>query len=108
MVGDKSRIRGRIRASYKSRIFIGNGTTSTTFIQVFAAEQTDIILGDDAMLAAGVIIRSEDGHAIYDVISGKRHNYSKNVTIGAHVWLAEDVIVLTGAQIGSGSIVGAR
>lgn len=108
MVGNYSRVRGRIRASYNCKVIIGCNTTTTTFIQVFSAEQTNIIIGDDVMFAAGVIVRSEDGHAIYDVDTGNRVNLSNTVVIGAHVWIAEDVIILPGSRIAEGSVIGCR
>lgn len=108
VVGKYVSIRGKIRAGYKCKIFIGDRTSSTTRIQFFAAENTSITIGDDVMLASNVIIRTEDGHAIYDVNTGARINVSKDVIIGAHVWIAEDSIVLSGAKVGSGTIIGCR
>lgn len=108
VIGNKSNLRGKIRAGYKSKILIGDGVTVTTTMQIFAAEQTEIIIGDDTMFATNNIVRSDDAHAIFDVVSGKRINPSRSITIGAHVWLADDAVVLPGAQIGAGSVIGLR
>jgi len=60
------------------------------------------------MIAAQVQLRSEDSHAIYDVNSGSRINPSRNIIVGEHVWLAEASSILSGSNIGSGSVTGTR
>ncbi|CAM4141596.1 acyltransferase [Psychrobacter arenosus] len=106
VIGKGVRVRGRVRAGYKSKVYIGDWTTSTTSIQIFTAEHTKVVVGEDNMFAHNVMIRSEDGHGIFDVESGERVNKSRDVIIGAHVWIAENSIVLAGSCIGSGTTIG--
>ena len=51
---------------------------------------------------------SPDGHPIFDVRTGLRINTSKPITVGNHVWLGIESVLLGGASLGSGSVVGAR
>lgn len=106
VIGKGVRIRGRVRAGYRSKVYIGDWTTSTTSIQIFTAESTNVFIGEDNMFAHNVLIRSEDGHGIFNVESGKRINKSRDVVIGAHVWIAENSIVLPGSCIGAGTTIG--
>ncbi len=106
VIGKGVRIRGRIRAGYKSKVFIGDWTTSTTSIQIFTAESTNVLIGEDNMFAHNVLIRSEDGHGIFNVENGERINKSRDIVIGAHVWIAESSIVLPGSYIGAGTTIG--
>ncbi|EEY97953.1 transferase hexapeptide repeat family [Vibrio sp. RC586] len=56
------------------------------------------------MFSRNVKLMTSDGHDI--LRDGKRVNPAKNIHIGSHVWLADNVTVLKGVSIGSGSIVG--
>lgn len=65
-------------------------------------------IGDDCMFATGNEIRTDDAHAIYDMETGERLNHSRSITIGNHVWLAFQSVVLGGSSIGDGSVIGYR
>lgn len=60
------------------------------------------------MLAAGVEIRTDDAHALYDTRTGRRVNPARSVSIGDHVWLGKFAAVMGGVTIGSGSTIGFR
>lgn len=104
-LGDNS-ISGFIRISENSTVLIGDDVTSTSPIMITCAEGCQVIIGDDCMFATGNQIRSDDAHAIYDVVEEKRYNPSKDIVIGAHVWVAYNAVIFGGASIGHGSIVG--
>jgi acetyltransferase-like isoleucine patch superfamily enzyme len=88
------------------RVVIGAGSTSESAMIV--AHGGDITVGEDCMFSFSVEMRTTDTHAIYDVGSGERINPDRPIEIGDHVWLGKQVMVLKGAKIGSGSVVGAR
>ena len=75
---------------------------------------TDIIIGNDCMFSYEVIMRSNDGHTIFDINTGKNINSTKDVSqgrrivIGNHVWIGARALILYGARIGDGSIIGAN
>ncbi|MCO6537270.1 MAG: acyltransferase [Gilliamella sp.] len=106
LIGKNGNLSGQIRAGYSCHINIGDNVTCTNKIYITSAEKTKIIIGDDCMFATGNQIRSDDAHAIYDVNSGERVNKSKDIIIGEHVWFAFNSVVLSGSQIGEGSVVG--
>ena len=98
--------RGSIRVGYNSLIMLGDKITCTKPFFLCASEETKILIGDDCMFATDNHIRTDDAHAIYDVKSGKRLNPSKDIILGAHVWVAYAAKIYGGAKIGSGSIIG--
>lgn len=106
-IGERAGIFGTFRIGYDCSIKIGNGVTSTNAVYVTCAEKTNIHIGNDCMLATNNQIRTDDSHGIYDLDTGKRVNRSKDIFIGDHVWLAYGAIVLGGARIGSGCVLGA-
>ena len=60
------------------------------------------------MIASNVIIRTADGHPIYDLKTKERANLSRSIKIEEHVWLCDGVMVLKGVNIGEGAIVATR
>lgn len=64
-------------------------------------------IGNDCIISGGVIIRNSDGHDIID-ISNNKVNKETDISIGNHVWIAEDVTILKGAGIGNNSIIGTK
>lgn len=95
-----------IRVGQDSQVILGDNVSSTRSCTFVAVEGTTLEVGDDVMIAAGVEIRTDDAHPIFDVESGVRINPSMNVRIGNHVWIANRAIIMPGTVIGDGSVVG--
>ncbi|MGN6824314.1 acyltransferase [Neisseria sp. P0019.S002] len=107
VIGERAGIFGTFRLGFGCKIEIGNGTTSTNSVYVTCAESTSITIGDDCMFATNNQIRTDDAHAIYNANTGKRINFSKDIVIGNHVWVAYGATILGGSCIGDGSVIGA-
>ena len=99
-------LRGALRIGYESLLMIGDDVTSTMPVLVCAVEQTKILIGDDCMFASENHVRTDDAHAIFDVVTGQRLNMSQDIIIGAHVWVSYASKIFGGTVIGEGSIVG--
>ena len=99
-------LRLSLRVGHRSRIMIGEncGTTRRAFIS--AVEGASVSIGADCMLAAGIEIRTDDAHPIYDVRTGRRLNSSESIEIGDHVWIAKHATIMGGVTIGSGAVIG--
>lgn len=82
---------------------------ATTFNQVGLSmhERSEISIGRDCMFSTDIHMDPSDMHPIFDRASGERLNPPQDIQIGDHVWLGTRVLVLKGARIGSGTIVGA-
>lgn len=88
-------------------IKIGQMVTSEGELELAACESTNITIGDDCMFSYGIHVRTTDSHSIYDE-SNHRLNPADDITIGNHVWIGADSMVLKGSNIPNGSVVGAR
>lgn len=97
-----------IRVGGRSQVKIGAHVSSTSKANISAVEGAKVVIGRDVMMASDVQIRSDDGHAIYDVRSGRRVNTARDIKVGAHVWLGLQSVLLGGARVGDGSVVGLR
>jgi acetyltransferase-like isoleucine patch superfamily enzyme len=106
VISDGCTISGKITVGYNSRIEIGSGLSVTGNLTIRAVESTSIEIGDDCLFGSDIIIRTADGHPVYDAYSRERINHSKSISIGHHVWIADRVVVLKGADIGNASAVG--
>ena len=61
-----------------------------------------ITIGHDVAIAKGVTIRDCDGHHINPLLST-----SNPISIGDHVWIGTNSIILKGVHIGNGAVVAA-
>lgn len=75
-------------------------------IQLAACESTYIKIGKECMFSHDIFLRTTDSHAI--LYKGKRINQAKNIQIGNKVWIGMQTIILKGANIPDGCIIGAR
>lgn len=95
-----------VRVGQDAQVLIGRNVSTTGTAGISATEGTTVRLGEDCMLAIGVQLRADDGHPIFDVDTGKRVNISRDITVGAHVWIGYNASILGGVSIGSGSVIG--
>lgn len=66
----------------------------------------EISIGDECLLAEGTVIRTVDGHTIYDNETKEILNRDDgSITIENHVWIGGDVKVLKGTTIREHSVV---
>jgi acetyltransferase-like isoleucine patch superfamily enzyme len=105
---DHAMMHGHLRCKHDhAHVSYGRKTTAMN-IKIHLHEAGSITIGEDCMISGNVSMNVSDVHSIMDRATGKRINMAKDIVIGDHVWLAQDVIVAKGCQIGSGSIVGAK
>lgn len=97
-----------VRIGSGSSVEIGENLTTTSRCLITSSEGARVSFGADVMIAAGVQVRSDDAHPIYDRTTNERLNPSQHISIGNHVWLGFDSIVMGGAVIGDHSVVGIR
>lgn len=95
-----------LRVGQDSQIVIGDDLSTTNLCVISAAEGSAVSIGNDVMIATDNEIRADDSHPIFDIHTGQRINPSESVSIGNHVWLARRAVVLAGATIGDGTVIG--
>lgn len=86
-------------------VVIGAGTTWESGAAICDSGQS-IIVGDDCMFSSGVILRTSDGHSLWEAGGAARISTPRSVVIHPHVWLGNSVRVSKGAVVGTGTTVG--
>ena len=66
-----------------------------------------IEIGDNVEIARNTLIRASDGHTIINPKTKKPLNPPESITIEDNVWIGSKCVILKGAYISKGSIVGA-
>lgn len=69
-------------------------------------EGRKVVIGEDCLFSSQIQIRTGDSHSILDQKTGARINPSKDIEIGKHVWIGNDVKILKGVKVGEHSIIG--
>lgn len=69
---------------------------------------TDILIGNECLFSYGIEIRTTDSHSILCQNTGALLNPPCSVKINDHVWVGARSMILKGASIGCGSIIGAN
>lgn len=102
---DFARVNTIFMSGDNNSIRIGDGVTTDGDVHFIMAEGTSISVGDDCMFAKHTNVRTSDQHSIFDSM-GVRTNPPRNVYIGCHVWVGASCLIMKGAVIGDGAVVG--
>lgn len=93
------------KTGFDSTIYFGKDNYINTKIFLYAVERKNIIVGNDCLFSFNVYLYTSDPHLLYDFY-GRRINQSKNILVGDHVWIGQNSLILKGAKLGSGCVVG--
>ena len=105
-IGKDCRILGEfVLEGGNSTVVVGDETTVEK-AYFSAGESRKISIGKDCMFSYEVSIQTSDSHSILDIETGKRINPAKDIVIEDHVWIAPDISVLKGVNVGDGSVIG--
>lgn len=97
-----------IHATRGSSVVIGDGCGFGGAVRLLLHEANSIEIGRGCLISASTDITVSDMHSIIDLRTGQRINHASDVKISDRVWIGTQCLVLKGATIGSGSIIGAR
>lgn len=96
----------RIRLGNKGICLIGENT-EIVGANLYVSN-AKLSIGSDCLFSTEVLIRTHDGHHIFDLNTRKRINFAKDVFVGDNVWIGQRAHLLGGTRIGNGSLVGAN
>lgn len=86
---------------------IGIGTVAYG-LRVWVSEERSLRIGERCLFSEGISIRTTDHHSIFEIETSNLLNQPADILIGDRVWVNQDVTILKGVTIGSGSIIGAK
>ena len=88
-------------------ITVGGGISVYRNMNVVAKSSKRVDIGDECMFARDIIIRNNDGHTITDTLTGEIINAPEDIKIHDKVWVGTRVMILKGAEVQDGSVIGA-
>lgn len=95
----------------KRKVMIKKKTSIGGAVINLTSHENLLDIGEECMFSNEIIIRTEDGHPIYDLESKKLYNKGGKVIIGNHCWIGErayilkDVVLLDDTVVGACSVV---
>lgn len=89
------------------KITVGSGLSVYRDLNVVAKNTKSVHIGNECMIAREVVIRNDDAHVMFDKNTGELINPPDDIYIGNNVWIAMRSLILKGAKISDGSVVGA-
>ena len=97
----------------KETLYIGENCEMGDLTHIVAHERVEI--GKNVLIASKCFI-SDTSHGVYkgdnqdgpDIPPNQRKLVTKPVKIGCNVWIGENAVILAGADIGDGCIIGAN
>lgn len=96
-----------IHAEDHGAVTIGERSTFNGYVRLLLHEAGQISIGRGCLFAGQVDVTVSDMHSIVDLATGKRLNPARDVTIEDRVWIGQRAMILKGARVRSGSIIGA-
>ena len=92
---------------HNNTITIQSNTSIYGQTELACMEGTRINIGEDCMFSSRITFRTGDSHSVTDS-NGNRINPSKDISIGNHVWIGQDVFLGKGSKVPDCCIVGAH
>lgn len=98
----------------KKTLFIGDDCQIGDHVHIVALDSVEI--GNGCLFASKIFV-SDTNHGTYDnsdessrpeIAPSKRELITKPVKIGNNVWVGDNVVILSGVEIGDGCIIGAN
>jgi len=98
----------KITSKNNSSLRIGKNSAFSAICFLISDNFRKVEIGKDCMASQLVTISNNDGHPIFDINTNKQINKNGSLIIGNHVWLGIKCTILSGSEIGDGSIIGAN
>lgn len=107
-IGERCRIkRGEIKVSGDDCcVIIGDRTTWESGSIICGKRYINIVIGFDCMLSNNIVIRTDDGHPIFERDTGSTINAPESINLEPHVWIGNAARVNKGVRAGTGSVLG--
>ncbi len=87
---------------------LGDFVSVSGLVRLMVHEPAGITIGRDCLISGGTDITVSDMHPIFDLETDERINPAASVHLGEHCWIGQNSLILKGAQIGDGCVIGAH
>ncbi|MDR7155453.1 acetyltransferase-like isoleucine patch superfamily enzyme [Sphingobium xenophagum] len=106
IIGPRARLKtGEIHVQADDGLVVIGAKTTWESGRILCDRGKAVIIGNDCMFSNRVMIRTSDGHGIWDNKTGALLNAAADVFIDHHVWLGNSARVNKGTRIGMGAVL---
>ena len=95
-----------IRMGSGCTLEIGDNLGVNGKLTIHMFEPSAVSIGKQCLFGGNVSLATSDAHALFDIETGERFNYAKDICIGRRVWVGADATLLKGTEIGDFSMIG--
>lgn len=107
-IGENVRIYPGVQFWGDGLIKIGNHVSIGNNTLIYALKNAGVEIGDNTHIAAQTYIIDMNHGTKKDILIKDQENECEKVKIGSDVWIAANVTILKGADIGDGAVIGAK
>lgn len=109
LAGYQSRLNAlEVFALEAGNVVIGTGNYFTWHTRLFLHEPGTIEIGSRCGIASDTLFTVSDMHPIFDRASGARINPPGDVIVEDDVFIGQEAVLLKGAHVGRGTVIGLR
>ena len=93
-----------------TRISIGDHNIFNGGVRILAPLESGhcVEIGNNNLFAGGISIRGCNEHTIYDLTTKKKLDVERDTVISNHVWVCENVLLLSGSMVSDDSVIAAN
>lgn len=95
----------RICVGEKGRLTFGSNFVNTAKCTIVCCDH--IAFGDDVLISWDTLVMDTDFHGVIDINNGTSKTHIRSINIGSSVWICNRAMILKGAEIADGCIIGA-
>ncbi|MBI4383437.1 MAG: acyltransferase [Nitrospinae bacterium] len=106
-VGSSPEIHPTVSLRFEKNIALGNNIILDMNCCLWASEHSMITIGDNTGIGPGTVVISSNHSFAKGRPAIEQPLNEKDIAIGDNVWVGANSVILAGANIGSGSVIGA-
>lgn len=105
IIEDKARLIGGAKIVMEGNSTIRIGYNAGIRKVDFLSKNANIEIGELCMFSNNIIVRNHDSHRVLNLEDDKITNPPKDIVLGKHVWIGQNVTILKGVTIGDNSVL---
>lgn len=108
VLGNNLRVTTKLNIVMGCKGFVSIGDKTTFREVIIDCTYGRVEIGRDCMFSYDIHVRNDDGHHIFDMVTGERLNPCGNIIIGNHCWIGQECLLLKNINVEDGCVIGGK